>query len=172
METLAAVLGGCDDVTCSPLLDPASELALGLPLGSATQLLLREEASLRRIADPAGGSWYVEALTAALARRGWERLVEGIERRDGVTRELARGCRGAAGGRGGRAPPAGARQRPLPIVGVTVHAADEAVPLPYRPLAKEDTHAGLGGRRVEQAANSTPQLRRGPISRWRCSPAP
>ncbi len=140
LETLAAVLGGCDDVTCSPLLDPASELALGLPLGSATQLLLREEAGLHRIADPAGGSWYVEALTAALARRGWE-LFEGIERRGGMTRELAVGAVAqqvdAAAER--RRQALGSGQ--LPIVGVTVHAADEAVPLPYRPLAAEGAHA-------------------------------
>ena len=36
-----------------------------------TQALLVEEAHLARVIDPAGGSWYVESLTAELARAAW-----------------------------------------------------------------------------------------------------
>ncbi|MBC8090934.1 MAG: methylmalonyl-CoA mutase, partial [Pseudonocardia sp.] len=36
-----------------------------------TQALLIEECHLARVLDPAGGSWYVESLTDALARAAW-----------------------------------------------------------------------------------------------------
>jgi methylmalonyl-CoA mutase len=134
VETVAAVLGGCSDVTTSPFLDERLELELGLPLGSATQLLLREEVGLDRVADAAGGSWYVESLTAMLARRAWS-LFEGIERRGGMARELAVGAVAqqvaAAADRRRRA----LEEKRLPVVGVSVHAAKDPVPLPHRPLA-------------------------------------
>ncbi|HEV8240207.1 MAG TPA: methylmalonyl-CoA mutase family protein [Thermoanaerobaculia bacterium] len=136
VETFAAVLGGCDDVTTSPLLDAEEELALGMPLGSATQLLLREEVGLDRVADAVVGSWYVESLTAALARRAWEAF-EGIERRGGMTRELTVGAVAqqvaAAAERRRRA----LLEGDLPIVGVTLHWAKQAMPLPHRPLVVE-----------------------------------
>lgn len=133
IETFAAVLGGCDDVTTSPLLDGEEELALGMPLGSATQLLLREEVGLDRIADAVGGSWYVESLTAQLARRAWE-LFEGIERRGGMGRELAVGSIAQRVAEAAERRRCGVLQKSLPIVGVTLHPPKEPVPLPHRPL--------------------------------------
>jgi methylmalonyl-CoA mutase len=37
-----------------------------------TQLILADESGIGRVLDPAGGSWYVEALTDELAAKGWE----------------------------------------------------------------------------------------------------
>jgi len=134
VEIFAAILGGCTDVTCAPILDEETELALGMPLGSATLLLLREEAGLDRIADAAGGSWYVESLTAQLARRAWE-IFEGIERRGGMLRELAVGAVAQQVAAAAERRRAALMEKRLPIVGVTVHAAKEPAPLPHRPLA-------------------------------------
>lgn len=136
VETLAAVLGGADDITTSPLLDAEEELALGMALGSATQLLLREEVGLARVADAAGGSWYVESLTAQLARRGWE-LFEGIERRGGMARELAVGSIARQVAEAAERRRRALEEKKLPIVGVTLHPPKQPVPLPHRPLVVE-----------------------------------
>ncbi len=134
VETFAAVLGGCTDVTCAPILDEETELALGMPLGSATQLLLREEVGLDRVGDAAGGSWYVESLTAQLARRAWE-IFEGIERRGGMLRALAVGAVAQQVAEAAERRRAALAEKQLPIVGVTVHAAKKPVTLPHRPLS-------------------------------------
>ena len=36
-----------------------------------TSAILMEESHVARVTDPAGGSWYVESLTAELARKAW-----------------------------------------------------------------------------------------------------
>jgi methylmalonyl-CoA mutase len=55
-----------------------------------TQLVLLEEASLHRVSDPAGGSWYVESLTDQLARAAWAEL-QAIERAGGIAQALRSG---------------------------------------------------------------------------------
>jgi methylmalonyl-CoA mutase len=87
----AAGVGGADVVTVQPF-----DAALGLPdafsrrIARNTQSLLVEEGSLARVLDPAGGSWYVEALTEELARAAWAWFTE-IERAGGLQRALAGG---------------------------------------------------------------------------------
>ena len=68
----AAAVGGADAVSLGCFTD-----ALGLPTGFARrqsrniQLVLMDEANLGRVADPAGGAWWLETLTDELARAGW-----------------------------------------------------------------------------------------------------
>src|SRR3954469_23041296 len=87
----AAGVGGADAVTVQPF-----DAALGLPntfsrrIARNTQSLLVEEGSLARVLDPAGGSWYVEALTDELARAAWDWFTE-IERAGGLQQALADG---------------------------------------------------------------------------------
>ena len=137
LEAMAAVVGGCDDLTCAPFLDPAIELELGLPLASATQLLLRDEAGLGALLDPAGGSWYVESLTAGLAGAAWE-LFQEVERLGGMARALAVGVvanrvEAAAGHRRREL----ARRR-LPLTGISSYPAPGAGSLPHRARASGD----------------------------------
>ena len=68
-EALSAVLGGCDSLTVEPFGFDA-HLALNV------QHILREESHLDAVADPAGGSYYIEALTDSLAREAWKLLQE------------------------------------------------------------------------------------------------
>jgi len=142
IETFAAVLGGCDDVTTSPLLDAEEALALGMPLGSATHLLLREEVGLDRIADAAGGSWYVESLTAQLARLAWE-IFAGIERRGGMARELAVGAVAQRVAETAERRRTALVDKKIPIVGVTIHPPKDPVPLPHRPLVVDERSSTL-----------------------------
>lgn len=82
-EALSAVLGGCDALTIDPFgFDPH--------LARNVQRILQEEAHLDAVADPAGGSYYIESLTAALAREAWK-LFQQIEAEGGYTRWEAAG---------------------------------------------------------------------------------
>ncbi len=91
-ETFAAVLGGADDVVTAPF-DQAlgSRDSRGGRLAINTQHILAEEAHLGRVADPAGGSGYVENLTEQLARRAWDRF-RAIERQGGMAACLCSGA--------------------------------------------------------------------------------
>ncbi|GLW06702.1 methylmalonyl-CoA mutase [Microtetraspora sp. NBRC 13810] len=87
----AAGVGGADAVTVQPF-----DARLGLPddfarrIARNTQSLLLEEAHAGRVADPAGGSWYVERLTADLAEAAWAWFRE-IERAGGMAAALESG---------------------------------------------------------------------------------
>jgi len=87
----AAGVGGADAVTVQPF-----DAALGLPdsfarrIARNTQSLLVEEGHLARVLDPAGGSWYVESLTDALAEAAWSWFTE-IERAGGIVAALDAG---------------------------------------------------------------------------------
>lgn len=74
-EALSAVIGGCDSLTVMPA-------RFSPRLARNVQLVLKEECHLDGVADPAGGSYYVEALTDALAREAWQ-LFQQVEERGG-----------------------------------------------------------------------------------------
>ena len=69
----AAAAGGAQVITVEPF-----DAAIGRPddlarrIARNTQSILREESSLARVADPAGGSWYVESITDQLAVKAWD----------------------------------------------------------------------------------------------------
>lgn len=74
-EALSAVIGGCDALTVMPA-------RFAPRLARNVQLVLKEESHLDGVADPAGGSYYVEALTDALAREAWA-LFQQVEQMGG-----------------------------------------------------------------------------------------
>lgn len=87
----AAAAGGAESITVLPYDTP-----LGLPDGFSRRLarnthhLLALESHVATVADPVGGSWYVEQLTEDMAGRAWERLGE-IDAAGGVAEILADG---------------------------------------------------------------------------------
>lgn len=64
-EALSAVLGGADSLRVPAAGYPAR-------LARNVQLILKEEAHLDKVADPAGGAWFIENLTASLAAEAWK----------------------------------------------------------------------------------------------------
>ena len=87
----AAGVGGADGVTVLPFDEPVDEPGpLGRRMARNTQLVLIEEAFLGRVADPGGGSWYVESLTDQLAQSAWSMLQE-LEREGGIIPAVASG---------------------------------------------------------------------------------
>jgi methylmalonyl-CoA mutase len=87
----AAAVGGADGVTVAPF-DAAigTPGALGRRMARNTQMILMAESSLARVADPGGGSWYLESLTDALATVAWEEF-QAIERAGGALAALRQG---------------------------------------------------------------------------------
>ncbi|TLW89585.1 methylmalonyl-CoA mutase [Saccharomonospora piscinae] len=91
----AAGTGGADAVTVLPFDSALGDL--GQPdrfsrrLARNTQAILLEESRLAAVIDPAGGSWYVEARTDALAHAAWDEFTA-IERAGGIEAELESGA--------------------------------------------------------------------------------
>jgi methylmalonyl-CoA mutase len=91
IEALAAVLGGTQSLHTNAL-----DEAIALPtdfsarIARNTQLVLQEETGITRVADPLGGSYYVEALTAKL-REEAEKLLAEVDAAGGMTAYVASG---------------------------------------------------------------------------------
>ena len=91
LEALAAVLGGTQSLHTNSF-DEALALPTEFSAGIArnTQLVLQEESGITHVVDPLGGSYYVEALTGALANAAWE-LIEEVEALGGMTQAVQAG---------------------------------------------------------------------------------
>src|SRR3712207_2076226 len=82
---MAAVLGGTQRLHTNSF-----DEAIALPtdfsarIARNTQLVLAEETGITNVADPLGGSYYVEALTQKLADKAWA-LIEEVEAMGGMT---------------------------------------------------------------------------------------
>jgi methylmalonyl-CoA mutase len=91
IEALAAVLGGTQSLHTNSF-----DEAIALPtdfsarIARNTQLILAEESGVTAVADPLGGSWYVEALTRELENKAWA-LIEEVEAHGGMTKAVAEG---------------------------------------------------------------------------------
>jgi methylmalonyl-CoA mutase len=91
IEALAAVLGGTQSLHTNSL-----DEAIALPteysakIARNTQLFIEQQTDVKRVVDPLGGSYYVEALTHELAASAWA-LIEEIEHLGGMTRAIESG---------------------------------------------------------------------------------
>ncbi|QDP19785.1 methylmalonyl-CoA mutase [Sphingomonas xanthus] len=91
IEALAAVLGGTQSLHTNSF-----DEAIALPtdfsarIARNTQLILAEESGVTAVADPLGGSYYVEALTRELEDKAWA-LIEEVEQHGGMTKAVAEG---------------------------------------------------------------------------------
>ena len=89
--TFAAGTGGADGVTVTPFDRALGEPGeLGRRIARNTQIVLQEESSLGRIADPVAGSWYGEVLTDEIAQAAWKIFTE-IESEGGALAALRSG---------------------------------------------------------------------------------
>jgi len=91
IEALAAVLGGTQSLHTNSF-----DEAIALPtdfsarIARNTQLILAEESGVTAVADPLGGSWYVEKLTRELEEKAWD-LIQEVEEHGGMTKAVAEG---------------------------------------------------------------------------------
>ena len=95
-QVFSASLGGADLVTPVAFDEALGEAsAHGRRVARNTGLSLREESSLGRVTDPAGGSYYLENVTDQLARAAWTRF-QTLESSGGIANALEDGSLMAA----------------------------------------------------------------------------
>ncbi|MEJ2660547.1 MAG: methylmalonyl-CoA mutase [Desulfobacteraceae bacterium] len=91
IEALAAVLGGTQSLHTNSF-----DEAVGLPtdfsarIARNTQLVIQEESQVCHVADPLGGSYYVEALTGAMIRQA-RKLIDEVEELGGMAKAIGTG---------------------------------------------------------------------------------
>ena len=91
IEAMAAVLGGTQSLHTNSF-----DEAIALPtdfsarIARNTQLILAEETGIPNVADPLGGSYFVESLTKELADKAWA-LIEEVEGLGGMTAAVREG---------------------------------------------------------------------------------
>jgi methylmalonyl-CoA mutase len=91
IEAMAAVLGGTQSLHTNSF-----DEAIALPtdfsarIARNTQLILAEESGITNVADPLGGSYFIESLTRELADKAWA-LIEEVEAVGGMTAAVAEG---------------------------------------------------------------------------------
>ena len=91
IEGMAAALGHTQSMHTNSL-----DEAIALPtefsarIARNTQLYLQDETNILRPADPWGGSFYLEALTGAIMKRGWD-LIQEVESLGGMAKAIETG---------------------------------------------------------------------------------
>ncbi|MBI9030717.1 methylmalonyl-CoA mutase small subunit [bacterium] len=72
-ETFSAVLGGIDSLQITHLDElVARPSQFTRRVARNQQIIIDEETNMNRLIDPAGGSWYIESMTAEIAEKAWE----------------------------------------------------------------------------------------------------
>ena len=129
-ESFSAVLGGCQSLNVG-----AFDEIFRVPdefsrrIARNTQIILQEECDLARVIDPAGGSWYVEWLTDAVAEKAWAFFQE-IEQQGSVVGALDKGWLQEQVQKGARQRWQGIAQRREVMVGVNNYPNPKEEPLP------------------------------------------
>ncbi len=90
-QALSAVIGGCNSLQIAP-----HDLPFRKPgdfsqrIARNIQHIMREESHFDKVADPSGGSYYIETLTDELARHAWNFFQE-IEKQGGFVKSVRNG---------------------------------------------------------------------------------
>ena len=135
IATFAASAGGADAITVLPY-----DTVMGLPekfsrrLARNTQLVLADESNIARVADPAGGSWYVESLTEEVATAAWA-IVQGLEREGGMADALTNGVVAQQISEARSSDDQLVANRRQPITGVSMFPLADEQPLTRQPRA-------------------------------------
>lgn len=90
-EGMSAVIGGSDSVSLQPF-DVAYKDSdeFSRRISRNVQVILKEEAFMDRVVDPAAGSYYIETLTNALAEHAWK-LFQSVEAAGGALKLIEDG---------------------------------------------------------------------------------
>lgn len=87
-EAMSAALAGVDSIVVTPF-DAAYKCSddFSERIARNQQIMLQEESHLDKVTDPAGGSYYVEMLTASLVQEAWKLFLD-VEDKGGFKAEL------------------------------------------------------------------------------------
>lgn len=130
-QMFAAILGGAALITPTAFDEVnGAPGELGRRVARNTGLVLREESQLGWVVDPAGGSYFFETLTDALAREAWTRF-QGFARDGGLPALLADGRLAARLAATWQTRLDALAKRRTPVLGVSEFAnLDEKLPRP------------------------------------------
>ena len=149
IEAMAAVLGGTQSLHTNSF-----DEAMALPtdfsarIARNTQLILAEESGIANVADPLGGSYFVEALTKDLADRAWA-LIEEVEAMGGMTAAVRDGMPKRRIEEASAARAARIDRGETVIVGVNRYPAPDEAPLDILQIDNAKVRAGQIAR-IEQ----------------------
>jgi methylmalonyl-CoA mutase len=73
-ECMTAIIGGANSISINAGIAAENKRDLLERIARNTQLVLKHESKLDKVADPGAGSYYLEALTNELAGMVWERF--------------------------------------------------------------------------------------------------
>ncbi len=90
-EAMSAAIAGVNSITVTPF-DKTYETPneFSERIARNQQLLLKEESHMNRIVDPAGGSYYIENLTVAIAQQAWNLFLQ-VEDEGGMVKAVQAG---------------------------------------------------------------------------------
>ncbi|HOT13956.1 MAG TPA: methylmalonyl-CoA mutase family protein [Bacteroidales bacterium] len=90
-ECMSAVIGGADSVSVRSFDEIYKKAdSFSNRIARNVQIILKEEAYLGNVADPAAGSYYVESITSSLATEAWK-LFQQIESEGGFLEAVKKG---------------------------------------------------------------------------------
>lgn len=129
IEGFAGAVGGVDSMYIAPFDETFRRPDdFSMRIARNQHVLLQEEAHLKRVVDPAGGSYYVESLTDSVARAAWE-LIQQVDREAGIVQAMKAGTVQKAIAEVSDRKKKAVASRRQPIVGVSNYPkADESIP--------------------------------------------
>ena len=161
-----AAVGGVDVIVLDPFTQP-----LGRPTPFArrqarnAQLVLMEESGLARVADPAGGAWFLEAQTDQLARTAWG-LFQQIESGGGLAEALRHGLISGWVSKARAAMAADLASGARKLIGVTVFRNPDETP-----VAVETSDPSAFAKSIPLARPAGEDSACPPLSPWRAAEA-
>ncbi len=90
-EAMSAAIAGVESITVTPydtVYEEPTDFAMRIAKNQ--QLILKHESHLDKVADPAGGSYYIESLTASIANEAWKQFLA-IENEGGFHKAVKEG---------------------------------------------------------------------------------
>jgi methylmalonyl-CoA mutase len=90
-EAMSAAIAGVESITVTPydtVYEEPTDFAMRIAKNQ--QLILKHESHLDKVADPAGGSYYIESLTASIANEAWKQFLA-IENEGGFHKSVKEG---------------------------------------------------------------------------------
>ena len=144
VEAFAGVLAGVDSLHVSTFDEAArTPSPFARRIARNVHTILNEECEFEATADPAGGSWCMETLTAELALKAWD-LFQKVETKGGMARALQSGFPQECVSKVAAAKTKAAATRRDRAIGVNLFPNPEETPLP----AESPDHHALHAKRA------------------------
>ncbi len=149
-ETMSAALAGVHSITVTPF-DKAYETPddFAERIARNQQLLLKEEAHLNRVVDPAAGSYYIENLTSSIANQAWSIFLK-VEEEGGFLEAVKAGRVQADVNESGKARHAAVSKRKEILLGTNQYPNFNELAGEKRPVGKAACCGGNGSDTCEK----------------------